>query len=73
MFIKNVHMGLPMAANTAPSVITALPVVYRGVRRDVDGPAMVTIRPGRQHAPQEAPEAPDDNPRLRGLLLDMVI
>lgn len=73
MFIRNSHMGLPMAANTAPSVIAGLPVVYRGVDRDADRPAMVTIRPGRRRIRQEAPDALDDNPGLRGLLLDMVI
>ena len=73
MYTKNSHMGLPMVANTAPSVIAGLPVVYRGVHRDADGPAMVTIRPGRQRTRHEAPDAPDDNPGLRGLLLDMVV
>lgn len=73
MFIRNPHMGLPVAASTAPSMIGGLPVVYRGARRDADHPAMVTIRPGRRRSRQEAPEAPDDNPGLRGLLLDMVV
>jgi len=73
MFIKNPHMGLPVTANAAPAVIAGLPVVYRGGRRGADGPAMVTIRPERQRTRHEAPDAPEDNPGLRGLLLDMVI
>lgn len=73
MFIKNHHMGLPAAANTVPSVIGGLPVVYRGVPRDADAPEMITIRPERQRTRHEAVDAPDDNPGLRGLLLDMVI
>jgi len=74
MLIKNSHMALPIPANTtAPSVIAGLPVVYRGAHHNADDPAMVTIRPGRRRARQEATDAQNDNPRLRGLLLDMVV
>ncbi len=73
MYIKNPQIGPPLVANPAVSVIAGLPVVYRGVRRDADGPAMVTIWPERQRTRHNAPESPDDNPGLRGLLLDMVV